>query len=133
MTPTPALAFLQKAERALVAARLLLQAADTEGACSRAYYAMFDAARASIMAVEPLSEGATVKTHRGLIAAFGQTLVQTGRVDAALGRAFNRLQDIRIRADYMAGAPSSEEAEWAVTQAADFVAVLRNEFFSDRA
>lgn len=38
-------ALMQKADRALASARLLLDAGDTDGACNRAYYAMFDAAR----------------------------------------------------------------------------------------
>ncbi|MEH3119081.1 MAG: HEPN domain-containing protein [Methylorubrum populi] len=130
MTNALALAFIGKAERALQAARLL-GAGDTEGACSRAYYAMFDAARASLMVTGHLREGMNVKTHAGVIAAFGQALVQTGQVDAAFGRAFNRLQDVRIRADYMAGAPSVEEAEWALTQAEAFVVTMRRRFFSE--
>lgn len=40
---------MQKADRALASARLLLDAGDTEGACNRAYYAMFDAARAALV------------------------------------------------------------------------------------
>lgn len=39
---------MQKAARALDSARLLLDAGDTDGACNRAYYAMFDAARAAL-------------------------------------------------------------------------------------
>jgi uncharacterized protein (UPF0332 family) len=35
-----------KAHQAASSARLLLNAGDTSGACNRAYYAMFDAARA---------------------------------------------------------------------------------------
>ncbi len=129
MTDAVALAFIGKAERALKAARLLLQAGDSEGACNRAYYAMFDAARAALLATGHLREGMNIKTHAGVISAFGQALVQTGRVDAAFGRAFNRLQDIRVRADYMSGTPSAEEAEWALTQAEAFVATMRERFF----
>jgi uncharacterized protein (UPF0332 family) len=131
VTDASALAFIGKAERALKAARILLEAGDTEGACNRAYYAMFDAARASLMAKGYHREGTTIKTHAGVIAAFGRALVQPGDVDAALGRAFNRLQDIRVRADYMAGTPSRDEAEWALTQAEAFLATMRERFFAD--
>lgn len=75
MTHATALAFIGKAERALTAARILLRTEDTEGACSRAYYAMFDAARASLIATGHLHEGMNIKTHAGVIAAFGQALV----------------------------------------------------------
>ena len=42
--------YFEKAERALSGARLLLAAEDTEGACNRAYFAMFDAAHAALLA-----------------------------------------------------------------------------------
>jgi len=69
---------LAKAERALASARLLLQDGDPDGACNRAYYAMFDAAQAAIMEVRPEIDQASIKTHRGLIAAFGLHLVKPG-------------------------------------------------------
>jgi uncharacterized protein (UPF0332 family) len=40
--------FLQKAETSVKSARMLLDAGDTDSACSRAYYAMYDAARACL-------------------------------------------------------------------------------------
>jgi uncharacterized protein (UPF0332 family) len=43
--------YIAKAERALIGADALLVAGDFEGACSRAYYAMFDAAHAVLIAV----------------------------------------------------------------------------------
>ncbi len=39
----------EKASRAVASARLLLDAGDVDGACNRAYYAMFDAARAALI------------------------------------------------------------------------------------
>ena len=39
MKPTD---YMDKARRALASARLLLADGDNEGACNRAYYAMFD-------------------------------------------------------------------------------------------
>ena len=41
---------LEKATRAASSAKLLLDTGDTDGACNRAYYAMFDAARAALLA-----------------------------------------------------------------------------------
>jgi HEPN domain len=40
---------MEKASRAVVSASLLLDAGDVERACNRAYYAMFDAARAALI------------------------------------------------------------------------------------
>ena len=38
-----------KASRAVASAKLLLDAGDVDGACNRAYYAMFDAAHAALL------------------------------------------------------------------------------------
>lgn len=56
MTPQE---LITKAQRALASAKLLLGSGDVDGACNRAYYAMFDAARAAplIEAVQPCSAG----------------------------------------------------------------------------
>lgn len=121
--------YLRKAERALAEAQLLLQVKATEGACNRAYYAMFDAAQAALLVAGHSIDGATAKTHRGLIAAFGHALVQTGRLDPSLGRAFNRAQEIRLMADYTAEPPTFEDAARAVEQADTFVAAVRETLF----
>jgi uncharacterized protein (UPF0332 family) len=60
---------MQMADLALASARLLLDAGDTDGACNRTYYAMFDAARAPRTG-ENTPE--TTRTHNRLIAASGR-------------------------------------------------------------
>jgi uncharacterized protein (UPF0332 family) len=40
--------FLQKAETGVKSAKVLLDLDDTDGACSRSYYAMYDAATATL-------------------------------------------------------------------------------------
>ena len=42
---------MAKARTACASARTLLDRQDTDGACNRAYYAMFDAARAALLAL----------------------------------------------------------------------------------
>ncbi|AWN55468.1 DNA-binding protein [Methylobacterium sp. 17Sr1-1] len=116
---------MEKAEQAARSARMLLIAGDLDGACNRAYYAMFDAAQAALIAWCQSSAGSASKTHRSLIAAFGRDLVQTGRIDADFGRALNRVHEIRLLADYTDEPPSLVEAEWAVAQAELLLAVLR--------
>jgi uncharacterized protein (UPF0332 family) len=81
---------MQKADRALESASMLLAAGDTDGACNRAYYAMFDAARAALSSVEDTSEG--VRTHRGLISAFGLLLVNPGRLSRDFGRMLSSIE-----------------------------------------
>ena len=60
---------MSKARRALESARFLLSAADPDGACNRAYYAMFDAARAALLVSAAGVPAEVAKTHGGLIAA----------------------------------------------------------------
>ena len=122
--PLAAVSYLQKAERALDEARVLLREAKTEGACSRAYYAMHDAAHAALLATGHQSPAALIKTHHSLVAAFGKELVLGGQMDAAFGRAFNKVQDTRQLADYSTDPPPPADAQWAVEQAENFVAAV---------
>ena len=117
--------YLKKAERALEEARLLLDGGKTEGTCSRAYYAMHDAAHAALFATGDETSDAIIKTHHRLIAEFGKKIVLGGQIDANFGRALNRVQDIRLLADYDAAPPSLTDAAWCVEQAEAFVAAVR--------
>ncbi|MGD0636351.1 MAG: HEPN domain-containing protein [Beijerinckiaceae bacterium] len=124
-------AYFEKAERALSGARLLLTAKDSEGASNRAYYAMFDAAHAALLAAHIDVPESTTKTHTGLIRAFGRYLVQGGHVDAEFGRALNKVQRLRQIADYLGDPVSLEDAAWAVDQAGAFVAAMRSKFMTN--
>jgi uncharacterized protein (UPF0332 family) len=117
--------YLRKADAALSAARLLLRAQDGDGACNRAYYAMFDAAHAALFALG--AEGSTkpIKTHNGVIAKFGQEVVLTGRLPAAHAEDFNKVQRLRKVADYSGDPVSLSEAEWAIEQAEALIAAVR--------
>ncbi len=118
MTPDD---YLAKAHRALASARLLLADGDREGACNRAYYAMFDAAHAALLHHQSPVNPAETRTHSGLIAAFGKHLVKSGTIAAALGRSLNHIERIRLLADYTGEPVESERASWVVEQAASFV------------
>lgn len=122
MTP---FALIAKAERAIESAKLLHQDGDTDGACNRAYYAMFDAAKAVLLATVPLIDPAIGKTHSGLISAFGLHMVKTGLVPIEYGRAFNRAQDIRQVADYTGHLIDPADVVRVIHQAADFVQVMK--------
>jgi uncharacterized protein (UPF0332 family) len=56
--------FMRKAASSLGAARLLLGNGYTDEACSRAYYAMFDAARAGLLVVNAPVEAEVARTHK---------------------------------------------------------------------
>ena len=87
---------------------------------------MHDAAHAALFATGHEASAAPIKTHHGLIAAFGKELVLGGRIDAAHGRAFNKVQEIRLVSDYNAEPPPLDKAQGAVEQADAFVAAIRS-------
>ena len=68
-----------KAQTAAVSARILLNAGDVDGACNRAYYAMFDAARAALLASGADDSIVNTKTQSGLISKFSLELVNAQR------------------------------------------------------
>lgn len=123
-------AYIHKAEIALSGARILLQAGDADGACSRAYYAMFDAAHAALFALDVEGLDAPIKTHNGLIAKFGRHVVMTNRLAAEFGSDLNRVQNLRELADYSGDPVEADRAAWAVGRAAAFVLAIKSKFFS---
>jgi uncharacterized protein (UPF0332 family) len=119
--------YLAKAERALLSAGLLLHDGDIEGACNRAYYAMFDAAHAALLAWHPALNPADLRTHTGLITHFGKYLVKPGRIASDLGRALNQVERIRLLADYTGEEIDPAKAAWVLEQAGAFVEAIRND------
>ena len=119
MTPAE---LMDKASRALASARLLLDAGDTDGACNRAYYAMFDAARAALAVAD--DEGMIAKTHSGLISAFSLRFVKTAEIPVELGKALNAVSELRQAGDYTGLTMPKDKAAWAMTRAEAFVAAI---------
>lgn len=121
-------ALMAKADRACSSARVLLDLGDVDGAANRAYYAMFDAARAALLASGAAVEPDIGRTHSGLIRAFGVHLVKNGRVSKSMGRLLNRAHEIRQVADYNGDSVDLADAKDMVEQAEIFVAAMRTEF-----
>ena len=120
--------YFNKAKAALSAAKLLLEAGDADGACNRAYYAMFDAAHAALFALGAEDAGAPIKTHNGLIAKFGQRVVASGHFPAEFGADLNRVQSLRQLADYSGDPVALDKANWAFERAQSFVAAVGSKF-----
>lgn len=115
---------MAKALQAVASAKALLDLGDADGACNRAYYAMFDAARAAL-----LSLGHDVgRTHKGLINAFSDRLVRNGPVPKETGRLLKRAEAFRYLADYGGDPVEPGDAQELVRQAETFVAAMRAEF-----
>lgn len=119
---------MSKAVRASASACALLNLEDVDGACNRAYYAMFAAARAALLASGAPEQPGIGKTHGGLIAAFGLHLVKNGPIPKELGRLLKRAEEIRLVADYKGDAIEFDDARAIVEQAEIFVAAMRAEF-----
>jgi uncharacterized protein (UPF0332 family) len=93
---------MARAETALSSARVLFEIGDADGTANRAYYAIFDAARAALLIFEAPWR-ATAHTHSGLMGAFDNHLVKTGLVPETLGRFLNQVHKGRTIADYQGG------------------------------
>lgn len=116
---------MAKAERALASAQLLLNSGDVDGACNRAYYAMFDAARAALLTVRAPVPSEVARTHSGLISAFSLHLVKPGLVAVEHGRSLNKVEDLRLIADYRGDPVTLENAAWALKQAQHFLQAVQ--------
>ncbi|HVZ46350.1 MAG TPA: HEPN domain-containing protein [Ramlibacter sp.] len=121
--------WIGKARVAAESAQLLFEHGDSDGACNRAYYAMFSAARAALEIAGGAFRAEQLKTHSGLISAFSMRLVKTGLVSHDLGRTLNKAEDLRLASDYRGDAVKPELAEWAVQSATEFVAAIDAAFF----
>lgn len=120
-----AAAFMTKSDAALSAARLLLGNGYADDACNRAYYAMFDAARAALLACNAPVESENARTHRGLISAFGQYVVKPGRLPVVFGKSLNRAHEIRLLADYSGDPVDAKDADELVRHATEFVLAIK--------
>ena len=128
------LTLLDKARQACRSARLLLEIDDVGGACNRAYYAMFDAARAALLLSDENETLAAIgKSHQGLVTRFSNRLIRTGVFEKDLGRSLRRVQETRLAADYRADAVIRSDAEDAVAQAERFLDAVLETFGPERA
>ena len=111
---------IASAGRALDDAELLASNERVESAISRAYYAIFHAARAALYANDshPI-------THRGVKTEFGRLLVKPGVVEKEYNTILQEARDQRQVADYEAGEldllPSIELARDIVAKAKKFI------------
>ena len=119
-------ALMSKAVRACASARVLFDLNDVDGACNRAYYAMFDSARAALLVSNAPVPPNIGKTHGGLIAAFSQHLVKNGPISKEIGRLLKCAEEIRLVADYQGDSVELADASEMVEQAEHFVEAIRN-------
>jgi len=111
---------MAKAAQAAASAKVLLDIGDADGASNRAYYAMFDAARAALLAAGFEAS----KTHNGVLNAFSHHLVKNGSVQREMGRALKHAETVRLVADYKGDSVELSDAREMVKQAEIFVTAI---------
>lgn len=112
---------MAKAVQACTSAKTLLDTGDADGACNRAYYAMFDAARAALIA-----EGHDLgKTHKGVLNVFSERFVKGGLISKDVGRLLKHAETFRYIADYEGDPVELVDARTMVVNAETFVAAVQ--------
>ena len=105
---------MERAYEKLEVAKSLLENRFYSDAVSRAYYAMFYAARALLS-----EKNIYPKTHRGVISQFGLIFVKEGKFRKELFDLFARAQEDREEADYGLLAEIEEEEAKKIIEGAE--------------
>ncbi|MBI4667362.1 MAG: HEPN domain-containing protein [Nitrospinae bacterium] len=112
---------LTRADELLAVAEENLHNNHPADSVSRAYYAMFHAATAVL-----LMEGIERSSHKGIISAFGETFIKSGRLEKRFHEYFRAAFDARAFSDYFPSPPvQTSQAEETLSNAKAFVAACR--------
>lgn len=111
---------LEKADRSLKAAERLLQSGDNDFAVSRAYYAMFYVVQALL-----LRDGHRRNKHSGVIAAFNEYFVKTGKIPSHFFILLRDGFEDRAEGDYGIAPISSDQGRAGISAAHEFVQEIR--------
>jgi uncharacterized protein (UPF0332 family) len=112
-----------KASKAERVAKALLEDGEFDDAVSRAYYAMYNAARCLLICENP--SNAEVSSHKGVLSNFHRQLIHSGKVEKQFGAMIQRAQTSRHVADYDQEPLSERNAQEHVENAERFLAMAR--------
>jgi len=113
---------LEKAKEKLEAAKYLLKGGFYDDAISRAYYAVFHAAKAILLLFNE-----DPKTHEGVLHKFGLRIIKEGILDKKYGVILRRLKEMRETSDYVILAYFTEdEIKEAIRAAEEFIHVIED-------
>ena len=113
---------MQFSQQAASDAHFLFEAKRYDSAVARAYYAIYHAARAALVHIDP--EYQEAKTHKGLLQQFSRLVIVGQKQDAASGRAMRRLLKARIEVDYEARAATPKGAKEVVESMDQFLVAI---------
>ncbi len=120
-------AHMEKAIKRLRVTEKLLQNGDYEDAISRAYYAIYHAAKAALATINVFP-----KTHEGLVTEFGKRFVLTGMLPRELGKILADAKAARETYEYSVTATVEKpEAETIFANAQAFVTAIKK-FLRDK-
>jgi len=112
---------MEKAVKRLRVAEKLVRDGEYEDAVSRAYYAMYHAAKAVLANINVFP-----KTHEGVVTEFGRKLVLTGTFPRELGKTLAAAKSARETYEYSVTATIEQaEAEAILSNAQTFVEAIR--------
>jgi hypothetical protein len=113
---------LERAVHCLDEARMLRGGGFPYGAVSRAYYAVFHAARALLFSL-----GLEVRSHRAVLNQVSERFVKPGRLQPEFARLLSHMQRDREDADYEPDAVfTAALADEAIADAEQFLAAARS-------
>lgn len=112
---------LRRAEECLEEAHQLHRYEHYLGAINRAYYCIFDCARALLH-----EQGVFVKSHKGIQAKFGEIFIKTGALERKYADAMRHVFELRQACDYDFDAElTQEDAAYAIEGADSFLEATR--------
>lgn len=123
---------ITRARRSAASAKLLFDAGDQYGACNRAYYAMFDAARAALLCGDEPVKSELIKSHSGLIATFSLRLIKPGHIPMQFGKSLRQVDQIRLIADHSDAEVDRAAVGSAIEQANHFIDAIDHFLGSSR-
>lgn len=108
---------IQRAERAIESAGLLLKEGDFDSSVSRSYYAMFYSSEALL-----LTKGLKFSSHKSVISLFGEHFVKTGLFKPEIGKRLSKTFEKRLIGDYsFAPQVDEKDAKEVLSWATEFV------------
>lgn len=114
-------ALLERAAESLSSAQLLLNSSFYDDAVSRAYYAMFYAAKAALEAIN-----IETRSHAGVINQFALHFIKSGRLDIEYSTMLTQAFQARQASDYDVWVNTVPvEAENVIANAEQFVAKIK--------